>query len=151
MKTTDSQRTNINRCELGSVHPIAMNNHSITVDSKTGASGRENTFFTSRVALEPVYTYRHCHRSRHSHRQSLTLCQWKQTIWWTEWVQNPICPSNSPSPLTQCKFDGDCHSDGMCKQALMQSVLQLKPNSAFLHTDLNTVEHIELKNAYNNT
>ena len=44
----------------------------------------------------------------------LTLCQWKQTVWWRDWVQNPFCPSNGPSPFTQCKFDGD----GTCKQAL---------------------------------
>ena len=63
----------------------------------------------------PVYTY--------CHRQSLTLCQSKRTVWWTKWVRNPIYPSNSPSLFTQCKFDGDCdgHGDGdgdcTCKQA----------------------------------
>ena len=32
-----------------------------------------------------VYTYRHRVRLRARHRQSLTLCQWKRTIWRIDW------------------------------------------------------------------
>ena len=61
----------------------------------------------------PIYTYRL--------RQSLSLCQQKWTVWWTEWVQSPFWLSNGPSPYTQRKFDRDGHGhddgDCTCKQA----------------------------------
>ena len=50
MKNTDSQRTNINLCELGSVDPITMNSHSITVESKTVVA--KKYFFTSQVGVK---------------------------------------------------------------------------------------------------
>ena len=70
------------------------------------------------MTLRPVYTYRHRLRLHARHHQSLPFCQWKWTVWWADWVQNPFSPSNSPSLFTQCKFDG--HSDGTCKQATME-------------------------------
>ena len=36
----------------------------------------------------PVSMYSLHARARHHHRQSLTLCRWWWTIWWTDWVQN---------------------------------------------------------------
>ena len=68
--------------------------------------------------LRPVYTYLHHRRLHVCHRQSLTLCQWKWTVWWADWVQTPFSPSNSPSLFTQCKFDGHAHGDGTCKKVL---------------------------------
>ena len=67
------------------------------------------------MTLRPVYTYRHRLRLHARHHQSEPFCQWKWTVWWADLVQNPFSPSNSPSPFTQCKFEG--HRCGTCKQA----------------------------------
>ena len=74
--------------------------------------------------LTPVYKYRRRHRVLVYHRQSfniLTLCQWKQTFWQVDWVQNPFSPSNGPSPFTQCDCNIYRHNDddGTCKQAFI--------------------------------
>ena len=74
--------------------------------------------------LTPLYKYRRRHRVLVYHRQSsniLTLCQWKQTFWQADWVQNPFSPSNGPSPFTQCDCNIYRHNDddGTCKQAFI--------------------------------
>ena len=71
--------------------------------------------------FRPVYTYRHRRFVRVRHRQSLTLHQWKRTVSWPDWVQNPFPLSNGPSPLAQCKFNGYGECDGTCKQGLGRS------------------------------
>ena len=71
-----------------------------------------------KLFLRTVYTYRHRRRVRVRHRQSLTPCQYKRTVWWAEWARNPPSPSNGPSLFTQCRIDGHGEGDGTCKQAL---------------------------------
>ena len=45
------------------------------------------------VRAHAMYCLRLHARVRVCHRQSLSLCQWWRTVWRTDWVWNPFCPS----------------------------------------------------------
>ena len=106
-KTADQPKTTEQKLK-----PLLSVKGKLMVYSHRRLRSRENVGFFCRVEINerkqlPVYTYRHPSPCR-----SLTLCQWWWTVWWAEWVRNPICLSNGLSPFTQSKFDGDGDGDG---------------------------------------
>ena len=52
-------------------------------------NGDFNVHYDSEVTCKQIP--KTCIRVGHRHCQSLSLCEWCRTIWWTDWVRNPFC------------------------------------------------------------